>query len=673
MDQNGRKRLDSWKEIANHIRKTERTAIRWEHERGLPVHRVPGEIRSGVYAFEDEIDQWIAGTESDSSALETNRPSTPKAVPKDAFSTAPDNNSLSDRERRRGQKTFIPWGLGVVALGTLVCSLLIAGHPRIRFTSLAQVTHDGIPKSGLVTDGRQLYFSEWIDGRYELSSMPVSGGAMQPISTRKMSAFPLGLSSDGSKLLIMEGQEGDFENALWIVPTTGGMPQRVGNVFCQGAAWRPLSNEIAYAAGHNIFIYLPNGTTPRQVFTATGTPYDLRWTVDGQELRFVVRDVTSGQFELWSLNFLHNASMPTATKLDLHDGQCAASLSEPDKSGQFFFVACNTSETREDTIEIMQRGLDKLGGSLRSAPFAGPIGHLASLTWNQETPRLFSLIEQAAVVDLWEIGPSAQEIRPFWPGIQATELDYSRDGRWVSYISPESKSLWISRSDSSERRQIEFPAIRFEHPHWSKDGRYIAFMAQIKDRPWRIYVVPTSGGIPREASLGTSNQGAPTWSPDGRRLVYGNVKCQDIDSCSLHFIDLATGKESDVPESNGMTTARWSPDGRMIAALFPARKEVHLYNLARKHWQRVAENVSGNDLCWSSDSRYLYASNPVGERPSIMRISVSAPQSISNVDLSSFRKMPQRIFSWFTLTPDRHIIMSRWTHANEIYAFNFDR
>ena len=32
-------RLDSWKDIAAHLKRGVRTVIRWEQEEGLPVHR----------------------------------------------------------------------------------------------------------------------------------------------------------------------------------------------------------------------------------------------------------------------------------------------------------------------------------------------------------------------------------------------------------------------------------------------------------------------------------------------------------------------------------------------------------------------------------------------------------------------------------------------------------
>jgi hypothetical protein len=64
-------RLDSWKEIAAHLGRSERTVKRWEAERGLPVYRVPGGGRGSVYAFAAELDEWLIsspGPSADSSA-----------------------------------------------------------------------------------------------------------------------------------------------------------------------------------------------------------------------------------------------------------------------------------------------------------------------------------------------------------------------------------------------------------------------------------------------------------------------------------------------------------------------------------------------------------------------------------------------------------------------------
>jgi Tfp pilus assembly protein PilF len=53
------RRLDSWKEIAGFFGRDERTVKRWEKERGLPVHRLPGAGKAGVFAYTDELSNWL--------------------------------------------------------------------------------------------------------------------------------------------------------------------------------------------------------------------------------------------------------------------------------------------------------------------------------------------------------------------------------------------------------------------------------------------------------------------------------------------------------------------------------------------------------------------------------------------------------------------------------------
>lgn len=57
--------LVSWKEIASFLNRAERTVKRWERERGLPVHRVPGGERGGVYAYPSELRDWLKGKSSE--------------------------------------------------------------------------------------------------------------------------------------------------------------------------------------------------------------------------------------------------------------------------------------------------------------------------------------------------------------------------------------------------------------------------------------------------------------------------------------------------------------------------------------------------------------------------------------------------------------------------------
>src|SRR5256885_11681508 len=52
------KTLESWKQIAAYLDRSERTVRRWEANEGLPVHRREHEKQDTVFAFKHEIEAW---------------------------------------------------------------------------------------------------------------------------------------------------------------------------------------------------------------------------------------------------------------------------------------------------------------------------------------------------------------------------------------------------------------------------------------------------------------------------------------------------------------------------------------------------------------------------------------------------------------------------------------
>lgn len=96
-----RDRLESWKEIAAYLRRSERTVRRWEEKEGLPVHRLAHDKRGSVYAFTWELDAW---RESRRQLIE--------AEPSDG----PGPDVAGPRAR--------PWALGGVAAVVLIAATL---------------------------------------------------------------------------------------------------------------------------------------------------------------------------------------------------------------------------------------------------------------------------------------------------------------------------------------------------------------------------------------------------------------------------------------------------------------------------------------------------------------------------------------------------------------------
>ena len=82
-----------------------------------------------------------------------------------------------------------------------------------------------------------------------------------------------------------------------------------------------------------------------------------------------------------------------------------------------------------------------------------------------------------------------------------------------------------------------------------------------------IWIVPASGGAPRQLTGGTRDT-APRWSPDGKRLAFLRAGEKDgkPDAAQIFVLDMAGGEARALTElPKGAGAAVWSPSGRFIA------------------------------------------------------------------------------------------------------------
>src|SRR5271155_5034474 len=107
----------------------------------------------------------------------------------------------------------------------------------------------------------------------------------------------------------------------------------------------------------------------------------------------------------------------------------------------------------------------------------------------------------------------SHQFQPFQGGISATDVTFSRDGKWVAYTSFPDHTLWRSRSDGSGRVQLTYPPMEVAAPSMSPDGTKVAF----RTPDWDLYVINMEGGA---AQVVAKHSDGPSWSPDGNLLLF---------------------------------------------------------------------------------------------------------------------------------------------------------
>jgi WD40 repeat protein len=119
-----------------------------------------------------------------------------------------------------------------------------------------------------------------------------------------------------------------------------------------------------------------------------------------------------------------------------------------------------------------------------------------------------------------------------------------------------------------------------------------------------------------------------------------------------------------VPGSEGLWTARWSPDGRYIVALTEDSRSLMLFDFRAGKWTKLLTLGQILDLHWSRQGKciYLNAASPAGE-PALFRVEIPGHQAERLISLKGTQNT-----GWLGLAPDDSPLVVRQVSGTEIYA-----
>jgi serine/threonine protein kinase len=182
-----------------------------------------------------------AGTPSGSGAI---------AAARSASSRIPATPSLNGKKLRR---IAIPVVGGILAaLSALIWISRPLPPPRV--LRITQITHDGAPKAGVLTDGSRLYILEQFGQVNRLVQASVSGGETSPVYNPFSNIAMSDISPDHSQLLVADFPPGTTEDhQAWVLPLPSGSPHHLGDVVASWAVWSPDGKQIALAKGRIFF------------------------------------------------------------------------------------------------------------------------------------------------------------------------------------------------------------------------------------------------------------------------------------------------------------------------------------------------------------------------------------------------------------------------------------
>jgi TolB protein len=122
--------------------------------------------------------------------------------------------------------------------------------------------------------------------------------------------------------------------------------------------------------------------------------------------------------------------------------------------------------------------------------------------------------------------------------------------------------LIVADADGENWRMILESRYPIMSPAWSADGEWLAYVS-FENKKSAVYVQRVRSGERRKVSQRAGINGAPAWSPDGRRLALTLGGSQG--NPDIYVLDLQTQNLTRITDDPSIDTEPvWSPDGSAI-------------------------------------------------------------------------------------------------------------
>ncbi|HTW47515.1 MAG TPA: winged helix-turn-helix domain-containing protein, partial [Acidobacteriaceae bacterium] len=403
----------------------------------------------------------------------------------------------------------LAWTLGAVAIAAVLLLLVFVAvrlnrPSTLRIAKYDQLTHDGHAKAIGGTDGSRVYFTEELP--HTIAQVSVSGGAIEPIPVSLHEPWAGDISPDGSTMLVISQSEGmGPADSLWSFRLIGRSLRRLGDSAID-AAWSPDGSHLAYStAAGDILAVRSDGADPHKLAGPGGFIRSLAWSPDGTTIRFSKDGV------LWQISSNGSAPRQVLPGWSAAPSQISGQWAQ---DGRYYFIS-----------DSQIWALDQRPHFGR-IPAAKPVQLTSGPTaWDRPLPsrdgKTIFAQGRTRRGELVRLDPKSKQFSPYLNGISAEFVAFTQDGKTVAYVTYPEGILWKANADGSNPLQLTSPPVYPKSLRWSPGGTQILFVDRTPRGTNAIYAMAADGGAPHLLlPSDTSNETDPSWSPDGKKIVY---------------------------------------------------------------------------------------------------------------------------------------------------------
>lgn len=433
-----------------------------------------------------------------------------------------------------------------------------------------------------------------------------------------------------------------YQGDLWTVSIDGGRALRltVHDGFETHPKFSPDGKWIAftgnYFGGTNVFVIPSGGGEPKQLTYHPSAETVVGWTPDSKHVIFSSNRTAYSRFYTELFRVSTEGTYPE--KLPVDRGSLASFSPDGDKivftrHPTFFWWWKRYKGTFNHDLWVYDFG---------SKQFAKLTDYEGNDTWPMwgRDGLIYFVSDRDGVANLYSIDPNTRLIRRLthhdkdgvqWPSMSA-------DGRWIVYENE--GRLWRYDVRTGEVKEVVVTAPSDDHfnvhafvdptefiQDWdvSPHAKRVVF-----DARGEIFSVPVKNGDTRNLTQTTSaREQHPAWSPDGKWIAYVSDVSGEQE---IYIVDhKREEKPKRLTEDAGFKYGlKWSPNGKML--LYHTHDHyLRLLHVESREVKTIAHCLVStiDDYSWSPDSRWVaYALNQKNYNADIYIYDVQTGKSI---------------------------------------------
>ena len=504
---------------------------------------------------------------------------------------------------------------------SVVCVLLVA----FAAAAWAQSSAAAMSEPSVSPDGREIAFVSGGD----IWTVPASGGeARLLVSDPATESRPM-YSPDGKYLAFISTRTGNGD--IYVLTLATGELRRMTyddsldqlDGWSRDSHWLYFSSSAHDISGMNdIYRVALTGGTPMAVtaeryvneFFAAPSP-------DGKSVAFTARGIGSSQWwrkghahidqsEIWSVN-ADDTAHPQYVKL-VSEAESKNLWPMWSADGTLYFMSDRSGSENlyRRTASGDVQPLTAFKGGRVLWPAISADGKTIVFERDFGIWRYDVASAAAAPVRIALLGVPAGagvEHRTITSGIR--EMALSPDGKKLVFI-VHGEIFAVGAKDGGDGIRITNTVEPESQVSWAPDNKRIMYISTRNGRD-HVYLYDFTAESETQLTRGDSDEAAPKFSPDGKKIAFQRGLDQ------LVVLDLKSKKESvvahgrmDFPPFGSVHAFTWSPDGRWIAYLSAADRQIRNAYVVRVDGGEARQvsflgNVFAREVSWSADGTYL--------------------------------------------------------------------